>query len=74
VEKRQFKQKGADIVENLMSAWDAGFEARMKGDDVEANPFPLRKKQYREWRNGWMDCDEHLRTRDECLRQIGWFG
>lgn len=56
--------------------WDAGFEARMKGNKLDSNPYPpfSFKEQHDRWRAGWSDCDEHLTSRDECLRQIGWFG
>lgn len=57
-----------------MSLWDEGFRARMEGKDPTiVCPHRHWTDKWFEWVDGWKDCDEHLRERDEALATIGWF-
>lgn len=54
--------------------WNEGFRARLRGVEIEANPYTKPSKAWQHWAEGWMDQDRHLTDRDEALDSIGWFG
>ena len=56
----------------MANAYNEGFRARLRGDDTDANPYRKLSERWLEWADGWKDQDEHLRSRDEALKSIGW--
>jgi hypothetical protein len=58
----------------MADAYDEGFKARLRGDEIETNPYTGPSDEWARWASGWMDQDKHLTDRDESLDSIGWFG
>lgn len=58
----------------MKDAYREGFSARLRGDEISANPYAEATIDRRRWRDGWKDQDHHLNERDGALDSIGWFG
>lgn len=56
------------------TAYDHGFQARLAGKPLSANPHPSSHHESAMWAEGWNDQNQHLNDRDEALDSIGWFG
>jgi hypothetical protein len=56
--------------------YSRGFDARICGEPLSANPYPIRTEAAfaKAWAEGWHDQNVHLNARDDALDQIGWFG
>jgi hypothetical protein len=50
-----------------MTPFREGFQARQRDDDIAANPYPIGTKEHAQWRDGWMDLEEHYAARDEVI-------
>lgn len=52
----------------MISAWDEGFHARMRGEDPAiACPYKHWTEKWFEWVDGWKDADAHQSAKATCL-------
>ena len=57
-----------------MSPYDKGFNARLRDERLDHNPYVPDTRDHDAWNNGWHDQNDHLKSRDDALESIGWFG
>jgi hypothetical protein len=54
-------------MQNVQNAWDDGFRARIRGQAVAGNPHKLGSREWKLWRDGWLDADEHQQAKAICF-------
>lgn len=61
-----------ESIERLNEIYREGFRARMRGE--RNNPYATGTVEYENWSVGWEDQNDHINTRDEAIKSLGWFG